>query len=54
MADNSTATSPPQRPPAWWRWAATALALVVLLLVFALYGNPDFMVMLANQMWACF
>ncbi|MBP6305280.1 MAG: hypothetical protein KAY73_03395 [Giesbergeria sp.] len=52
--DNSTATSPPQRPPAWWRWAATALALVVLLLVFALYGNPDFMVMLANQMWACF
>ena len=54
MADNSTATSPPQRAPAWWRWAATALALVVLLLVFALYGNPDFMVMLADQMWACF
>ena len=52
--DNSTANSPPQRAPAWWRWAATALALVVLLLVFALYGNPDFMVMLANQMWACF
>ena len=25
-----------------------------LLLVFALYGNPDFMVMLADQMWACF
>ncbi len=52
--DNSTATSPPQRPPAWRRWATGALALVVLLLVFALYGNPDFMVMLANQMWACF
>lgn len=40
--------------PVWRRWAAAALALVVLLLVFALYGNPDFMVMLADQMWACF
>ena len=40
--------------PAWRRWAGAALALVVLLLVFALYGNPDFMVMLADQMWACF
>ncbi len=38
----------------WRRWAAAALALLVLLLVFALYGNPDFMVMLADQMWACF
>ena len=54
MADNSTATSPPQRPPAWRRWATGALALVVLLLVFALYGKPDFLVMLADQMWACF
>ena len=53
----TSATSPPeptQRPPAWRRWAGAALALLVLLLVFALYGNPDFMVMVADQMWSCF
>ena len=50
----STAPASSQRPPAWRRWAAAALVLLVLLLVFALYGNPDFMVMLADQMWACF
>ena len=54
MTDNATSTSAPERAPIWRRWAAAALALVVLLLVFALYGNPDFMVMLADQMWACF
>jgi hypothetical protein len=26
----------------------------VLLAVFALYTRPDFLVMLANQLWACF
>lgn len=50
----SEATDTPPRPAAWRRWAAAALALAVLLLVFALYGNPEFMVMLADQMWACF
>lgn len=44
----------PQRPPAWRHWAGAALVLLVLLLVFALYGNPDFMVMMADQMWSCF
>ena len=54
MSDTAprTVTQPPA--PAWRRWAVGALVLVVLLLVFALYGNPDFMVMLADQMWACF
>ena len=52
--EKSTLTAAPERTPAWRRWAAAALAAVVLLLVFALYGNPDFMVMLADQMWACF
>lgn len=32
-------------------WSAT---LVVLLAVFALYLQPDFMVGLAQQVWACF
>jgi hypothetical protein len=30
------------------------VALVVLLGVFALYTRPDFLVTLANQIWACF
>ena len=31
---------------------ATALAL--LLLVFSMYTKPDFLMTLANQVWACF
>jgi hypothetical protein len=30
------------------------VAVVVLLGVFALYTRPDFLVLLANQIWACF
>ena len=33
---------------------AYAIALAVLLAVFALYTRPDFLVTLANQVWACF
>jgi hypothetical protein len=33
---------------------ALALAMTLLAVVFALYARPDFMVQLANQMWACF
>lgn len=35
----------------------TAVALVICLLlgaVFSLYIQPDFMVQMANQVWACF
>ena len=35
------------------RWMAV-LAVLALLAVFALYGQPGFMVMLADQVWACF
>lgn len=28
--------------------------LGVLILVFLMYGQPDFLMMLANQMWSCF
>jgi hypothetical protein len=31
-----------------------AVAVVALLAVFALYTRPDFLVDLANQIWACF
>ncbi|MHA7599763.1 hypothetical protein ACX12L_07450 [Alicycliphilus sp. T452] len=36
------------------RWIAAALALAVLLGVFALYLQPEFMRTLADQIWACF
>ncbi len=31
-----------------------ALAILALLAVFALYTRPDFLVRLADQVWACF
>jgi len=33
---------------------ALLVATAVLLGVFALYTQPDFLVVLANQVWACF
>ena len=48
----AAAPQPPSKP--WRRRAAWAVALLVLLAVFALYQRPDFLVMLADQAWACF
>ena len=31
-----------------------AALLGVLMLVFSLYGRPDFLMSLANQVWSCF
>mgnify|MGYP001282510164 CR=1 FL=1 len=39
---------------AYKRWLAYAAALIVLLAVFALYVQPEFMRTLADQVWACF
>lgn len=36
------------------QWLAWAAALLLLLAVFALYTRPDFLVTLADQVWACF
>ena len=36
------------------KWLAAVAALLVLLAVFALYLRPDFMLTLADQIWACF
>ncbi len=36
------------------RAVAWAAALLLLVAVFALYQRPDFLVMLADQAWACF
>ena len=51
---DATTPQQPRSPPPWRRWALGGLAVLVLLAVFALYTQPDFMVMLADQMWACF
>ena len=36
------------------KWAAYTLALAALAGVFLLYLQPDFMVTVAQQVWACF
>jgi hypothetical protein len=36
------------------KWLAAVAAVLVLLAVFALYLRPDFMLSLADQIWACF
>ncbi|MGD9772775.1 hypothetical protein [Diaphorobacter sp.] len=36
------------------KWLGAATALLVLLAVFMLYLQPDFMLTLADQVWACF
>lgn len=36
------------------RWIAALGLLAVLLGVFALYLQPDFMLTVADQIWACF
>lgn len=36
------------------RLLSYAVALALLLLVFSLYLQPEFMVTLAQQVWACF
>ncbi|MFY3384254.1 hypothetical protein [Paracidovorax sp. MALMAid1276] len=42
------------RGKSWKAWAWGTLAALACLLVFGLYTAPDFMVMLADQVWACF
>lgn len=41
-------------PRPWKRWLGWALVLLVLLAVLLLYRDPAFMLMLADQVWACF
>jgi len=39
----------------WGRWATGLLVVLLLLLgVFSLYLQPDFLLTLADQLWACF
>lgn len=48
-------TPPPRKPsPRALRWLGGAVAVLLCLVVFGLYTVPEFMVLLADQMWACF
>ncbi|MFN7152368.1 MAG: hypothetical protein ACK4OE_01655 [Acidovorax sp.] len=51
--------TPPTQQPATsvspaLRWLAWAVAVLVCLAVFGMYTVPDFMVMVADQVWSCF
>ena len=50
----SPADAPSARPRRALRWLAGAVAVLACLMVFGMYTAPAFMVMLADQMWACF
>jgi hypothetical protein len=48
-----------QGPSAWrgtatWRWLGWLAAVVALLAIFSFYTHPDFMVDMADKLWACF
>lgn len=45
---------PPERMKPAAKLLGYALMLGLLALVFAMYGQPDFMLTLANQVWGCF
>ena len=51
-----TTPSKPRVPSALGaaRWGVALVVLIVLAAVFGLYGRPDFLVQLANQLWTCF
>lgn len=50
----SSTPSAPRLLQGWRRVLVWAVVAAVLAAVFALYLQPDFMVTLANQVWACF
>ena len=47
-------STPPRHLSRFARLLGWVAALLILLAVFAMYTVPGFMVMLADQMWACF
>lgn len=47
-------TTPRRASRPWLHLAALAASAAALVGVFALYARPDFLVMLSNQLWACF
>lgn len=52
--NHTTPNAPSIHWPLWQRAALWLLAATALAGVFALYLEPDFMLTMANQVWACF
>ena len=52
---NSSTTTPPSTPQLrpWQRALVWAVVLTALMGVFVLYLQPQFVITLANQVWAC-
>jgi hypothetical protein len=53
MSSDALSSSAPSLP-LWLRVLVWTAIMTVLLAVFALYTQPDFMLTLADQIWACF
>ena len=51
---HTTTATQSTRPRRWWLGAVWLLAALVLAGVFMLYTQPDFMVRMADHVWACF
>ncbi len=48
-------STPSSRRPGWKRWLPWSIAAAVALsAAFALYAEPGFVVMMADQVWSCF
>lgn len=54
MSDDGQRPTTIPRWQRWLAWLAWVLALLLCLAVFGLYTRPDWMLMIANQLWACF
>lgn len=51
---NPVASPRPSPTARVWRWVAWGVAIAASLGVFALYARADFMVAVADMVWACF
>lgn len=54
MDANINTPNDPANKASWPRRLLWPLAVLALLLVFAMYTQPEFMMQMANQVWACF
>ncbi|MFN7855061.1 MAG: hypothetical protein ACK5OA_00485 [Acidovorax sp.] len=54
IADGTASPAAPAPAPRALRWAAWLAVVLACLVVFGMYTVPGFMVMLADQLWACF
>lgn len=54
MHTSTPASTPTPALRGWQRLAVWAVALSAMAGVFALYVQPEFMLLMANQVWACF